>query len=338
MKAIGYQHCHRTDEDDILQDIQLNKPDVSGFDCLIEVRAISVNPVDTKIRSSAQPEPGEFRVLGWDATGVVRETGDQVTLFKPGDEVWYAGAVNRPGCNAEFQLVDERLIALKPQSLSFSEAAALPLTSLTAWEILFDRLQIEQHPEQQKRLLICGAAGGVGSIMIQLAAGLTTAQIIATASREATQKWVQQLGAHVILNHRNALSKELEKSGIPSVSHVASLNQTDLHFAEMIKMLQPQGKLALIDTPTQPLDILSMKQKSLSLHWEFMFTRSAFETADMMQQHHILSRVAELVDNGVIRTTMNQHFGTINAKNLIKAHRFIDTNTSIGKIVLEGFD
>ncbi len=337
MKAIGYQHCRTTQEDDILLNIQLDKPVATGRDCLIEVKAIAVNPVDTKIRSTAQPDKGEYRVLGWDATGVVKAIGDQVTAFKPGDKVWYAGAVNRPGCNAEFQLVDERLVALKPETLSFCEAAALPLTSLTAWEILFDRLQIHQQPEKQKSLLITGAAGGVGSIMIQLARGLTTAKVIATASREETEKWVRQLGAHVVLNHHKALSKELEKVGLASVTHVASLNQTDLHFAEIVKMLQPQGKLALIDTPVQALDLLSMKQKSLSLHWEFMFTRSAFETDDMIHQHHILSRVAELVDNGVIKSTMNQHFGSINAENLIKAHRFIETNTSIGKVVLEGF-
>ena len=337
MKAIGYQHCQPEQGIDILVDIELDKPVANGYDCLIEVKAVAVNPVDTKVRITAQPEEGEYKVLGWDACGIVTAVGEQVTRFKVGDEVWYAGAVNRPGCNAEYQLVDERLIALKPKSLSFGEAAALPLTSLTAWEILFDRLQLHQNPEQAKRLLITGAAGGVGSIMIQLACGLTSAQVIATASREETENWVKQLGAHFVLNHRNALSEELEKTGLTSVTHVASLNQTDQHFADMVKMLKPQGKLALIDTPSKPLDILSMKQKSLSLHWEFMFTRSVFETEDMIQQHKILSRVAELVDSGIIKSTMQQHFGTINASNLIKAHRFLETNTSIGKVVLEGF-
>ena len=337
MKAIGYQHCQPDQNKAILLDFELDKPVATRRDCLVEIKAIAVNPVDTKIRATAQPEEGDYKVLGWDACGIVTAVGEQVTRFKPGDEVWYAGAVNRPGCNAEYQLVDERIVALKPKSLSFSEAAALPLTSLTAWEILFDRLQLHQHPEQAKRLLITGAAGGVGSIMIQLACGLTSAQVIATASREETENWVKQLGAHFVLNHRNSLSEELEKTGLTSVTHVASLNQTDQHFTDLVKMLQPQGKLALIDSPTQPLDILSMKQKSLSLHWEFMFTRSVFETDDMIQQHHILSRVAELVDNGMIKSTMQQHFGTINASNLIKAHQFLETNTSIGKVVLEGF-
>lgn len=337
MKAVAYKKYQPGDAGNMLLDVELEKPVVNGRDCLIEVKAIAVNPVDTKIRSSAQPAEGEFKVLGWDAAGIIAEVGEQVTGFKPGDAVWYAGAVNRPGCNAEYQLVDERLISLKPQSLTFCEAAALPLTSLTAWEILFDRLQIHQHPEKSKQLLITGAAGGVGSVMIQLARGLTSANVIATASRQESEDWVRQLGAHFILNHRHTLTSELEKIGLSSVSHVASLNQTDTHFSDLVAMLEPQGKLALIDTPTLPLDILAMKQKSLSLHWEFMFTRSAFETDDMQQQQHILGRVAELVDNGVIKTTMQQHFGIINAKNLIKAHRFIETNTSIGKVVLEGF-
>lgn len=337
MKAVGYQYCQPEQQQEILMDIEMDKPVVSGRDCLIEIQAIAVNPVDTKIRTTVQPEKGQYGVLGWDASGIVSATGDKVSNFKVGDEVWYAGAVNRPGCNAEFQLVDERILALKPESFSFSDAAALPLTSLTAWEILFDRLQLQLQPEKARRLLITGAAGGVGSIMIQLAKTLTSAQIIATASRQETENWVRKLGAQVVLNHHHPLSQELENSGLSSVTHVASLNQTDMHFTEIVKMLQPQGKLALIDSPSKPLDILSMKQKSLSLHWEFMFTRSLFETDDMSHQHHILSRVAELVDQDLIRSTVQQHFGTINAENLIKAHRFIETNTSIGKVVLEGF-
>lgn len=337
MKAVAYQQCLAIDEPNSLLDVELEKPLAVGRDCLVEVRAIAVNPVDVKVRASAAPARGEYKVIGWDASGVVTAVGEQVTQFRPGDEVWYAGAVNRPGCNAEYQLVDERVMALKPQSLSFSEAAALPLTSLTAWEILFDRLQIHLQPELAKQLLITGAAGGVGSIMIQLARAITATRIIATASRPESEDWVRSLGAHYVLNHRHALAEQLESTGLISVSHVASLNQTDQHFADLVKMLKPQGRLALIDSPSQPLDILSMKQKSLSLHWEFMFTRAVFTTDDMIQQHHILSRVAELVDNGVIRSTLQQHYGVINAENLKKAHRFIETNSSIGKVVLEGF-
>ncbi len=337
MKAVGYDRILKSDDENVLLDIDVDQPSAAGNDCLVEIKAIAVNPVDIKIRTSKQPEAGEYGILGWDACGVVKEVGDQVNLFKPGDAVWYAGAVNRPGCNAEFQLIDQRLMAHKPQSLSFSEAAALPLTSLTAWEILFDRLQIHQDPSTDTCLLITGGAGGVGSIMIQLAKALTSAKVITTASRPETIEWVKSLGADVVLNHRHPLSQELAKHNIENVTHVASLNQTDQHFNELVKVLKPQGKLALIDSPAKPLDIVSMKQKSLSLHWEFMYTRSLFETEDMVKQHQILQRVAELVDAGRIRSTVKQHFGTINAANLRKAHQLLESNTSIGKIVLEGF-
>jgi len=213
----------------------------------------------------------------------------------------------------------------------------LPLTSLTAWELLYDRLKIHLEPESDQRLLITGGAGGVGSIMIQLARALSSLKVITTASRPETEVWVRSLGADEVLNHRHLLSDELADRGIENVSHVASLNQTDQHFPELIKMLKPQGKLALIDSPTKPLDINLMKQKSLSLHWEFMYTRSLFQTDDMIRQHQILSRVAELVDQGRIKTTMRQHYGNINAENLRRAHQLLETNTSIGKIVLEGF-
>lgn len=337
MKAVAYQQSLASDDPNALLDVSLDKPVATGRDCLVNIKAVAVNPVDIKIRTTTAPEPGQYKVLGWDACGIVSEVGEQVSLFKPGDEVWYAGAVNRPGCNAEFQLVDERLMALKPTSLPFADAVALPLTGLTAWEILFDRLRLHEDPHQQHRLLITGAAGGVGSIMLQLASVLTAARVFATASRPESETWVRTLGAHEVLNHRKALAEELVKAGYDHVSHVASLNQTDQHFDDLVKMLEPQGKLALIDTPQKPLDILSMKQKSLSLHWEFMYTRSLFETDDMIQQHHILSRIANLVDQGRIKSTVQQHFGKINAENLLRAHRFIETNTSIGKVVLEGF-
>lgn len=337
MKAVGFQHQRSIDDADYLIDIEQPCPSASGRDCLVEIMAIAVNPVDLKIRATNQPDADDYAILGWDACGKVVEVGEKVTLFKPGDEVWYAGAVNRPGCNAQFQRVDERLVALKPKNLSYSEAAALPLTSLTAWELLFDRLQLHLDPADDLCLLITGGAGGVGSIMIQLAKALSTATVITTASRPKTTDWVRSLGADEVLNHHNPLHEELGKTAINHVSHVASLNQTDQHFADLVKMLRPQGKLALIDTPAKPLDINLMKQKSLSLHWEFMYTRSMFETDDMIQQHHILSRVSALVEQGRIKSTLNQHFGTINAENLTRAHQLLATNTSIGKIVLEGF-
>ena len=317
-----------------LEDITLPVPAVEGHDLLVEVKAISVNPVDTKVRASfngASP-----RVLGWDAVGVVKSVGEAVSLFAPGDEIWYAGALDRAGSNSEFQRVDERVAALKPASLDNASAAALPLTAITAWELLFDRLGIEENGNEGDVLLIVGAAGGVGSILTQLARKLTKMTVIGTASRPESQKWVRDAGAHHVISHGLPLAEELARTGVKEVTHVASLNNTEQHFAEIIKVLAPQGKLALIDDP-QTLNALPLKAKSISLHWEFMFTRSMFETRDMIMQHRLLTRVAKLIDTGVIRTTLGEHLGTINAANLQKAHRKLETGRAVGKIVLEGF-
>ncbi len=338
MKAVAYQAEMPSDDLLALENVNLDTPAPGPRDCLIEVRAIAVNPVDIKIRRSVRPEPGEHKVLGWDASGVVVDVGAEVRGFAVGDEVWYAGQVNRPGCQAEFQLVDERILARKPESLNFAEAAALPLTSLTAWEILFDRLELQQAPHEEKRLLVTGAAGGVGSILLQLARRLTTARVIATASRDATRDWVRQMGAEWVLDHRNALSAELALTGFEAITHAASLTHSDTHFPELVKLLRPEGRLALIDSPSEPLDILSMKQKSLSLHWEFMFTRALFETERMERQGQILSRVAQLVDRGDLRSTMTRHMGRISAQNLGEAFAVLQSGKSFGKMVLEGFD
>jgi zinc-binding alcohol dehydrogenase family protein len=340
MKAIGFYQNLPVQQADSLQDIELPVPKAAGHDLLVEVKAVSVNPVDTKVRIGSAPTNGQAKVLGWDAAGVVTAIGDEVTHFKIGDEVWYAGSIARQGSNAEYQLVDERIVGRKPANLSFAEAAALPLTALTAWELLFDRLQVNTQ-DHQASILVVGAAGGVGSILIQLVKQLTKLTIIATASRPESRDWLLQLGAHHVLDHSapdadRGLPAQLQQLGLPLVDYVIGLNKTDQHFAAMIEMLKPQGKLALIDDPDM-IDVRLLKRKSLSLHWELMFTRSLFETADMIRQHEILNAVATMVEQGHIKSTVQQHLGNINAENLRKAHALIEQGRSVGKIVLEGF-
>ncbi|MCJ8168071.1 zinc-binding alcohol dehydrogenase family protein [Atopomonas sediminilitoris] len=336
MKAVAYYQSLPIDHADALQDITLPVPEVGAHDLLVAVRAISVNPVDTKIRANVAPESGQAKVLGWDVAGVVQQVGSAVSLFKPGDEVFYAGAINRAGANSELHVVDERIVGRKPASLSFAEAAALPLTAITAWELLFDRLKVAQGQAADGHLLIVGAGGGVGSILTQLARQLSGVQVIGTASRAETRDWVSALGAHAVIDHSQPLLAQLKAQGIEAVQRVASLTHTDQHVPQLVEVLAPQGQLALIDDPVQ-LDIRALKQKSLSLHWEFMYTRSLFGTADMIEQHHLLNRVAELIDAGTLRTTLGEHFGQINAANLRKAHALLESGKSRGKIVLEGF-
>lgn len=337
MKAVAYYQSLPIDHTDALQDVELPVPTPGTRDLLVEVRAISVNPVDTKIRRNVQPENGQAKVLGWDVAGVVKAVGSDVTLFQPGDEVFYAGALTRPGGNAELHLVDERIVGKRPRSLDFAKSAALPLTAITAWELLFDRLGIaEGKADQGQSLLIVGAAGGVGSILVQLARQLTGLTVIGTASRPETQAWVRELGAHHVIDHSQPLAAELKRIGLDSVTHVASLTQTDQHLEQLVEALAPQGKLALIDDPAG-LDVLKLKRKSISLHWEFMYTRSMFETADMIEQHRLLNRVSELIDTGVLKTTFGEHFGRIDAANLKRAHALLESGKAKGKIVLEGF-
>ncbi|EDM26888.1 alcohol dehydrogenase, zinc-containing [Lentisphaera araneosa HTCC2155] len=335
MKAVGYKSAGAIDRADALEDITLEVPQASGYDLLVEVKAISVNPVDYKIRQNRNPEEGHYAVIGWDASGIVKAVGDKVKLFKPGDRVWYAGDLTRQGSNAEFQLVDERIVGKMPNSQGFETAAALPLTTLTAWEMLFDRLQVEKD-NANKSILVIGAAGGVGSIMVQLIKQVTKLQLIATASRPDTVSWLEDLGVEKIINHCNKLSDEFESHDLTEVDYVVSLNRTDLHFPEIVKVIKPQGKFGLIDDPAE-LDIKELKAKSISLHWEFMYTRSMFQTDDMLEQHKILTQVAEMIDQGKLKTTLGEHFGTINAENLRRAHKLLESGKSKGKIVLEGF-
>ncbi|PTT66437.1 zinc-binding alcohol dehydrogenase family protein [Stenotrophomonas sp. HMWF003] len=335
MKAVAYtEHGLPISDPRALQDITLPIPQPGPRDLRVAVRAISVNPVDTKVRNGvAVTEP---RVLGWDAVGIVDAVGDEVTLFQPGDAVFYAGAIGRPGSNAEYQLVDERIVGHKPGSLDDAAAAALPLTAITAWELLFDRLRIAEGGGEGQTLLVVGAAGGVGSILVQLARQLTRLTVIGTASRPDTQDWVYGLGAHHVIDHSQPLTDGLQRLGIAEVSHVASLTHTDQHYDQIVAALAPQGQLALIDDPGQ-LDVMALKRKSLSLHWESMFTRSSFNTPDLERQHALLERVAALVDAGVLRTTLGEHYGRINAANLRQAHALIESHRARGKLVLEGF-
>jgi len=341
MKAIGYQKSLEIIHQDSLIDIELPTHKPAGRDLLVKIDAISVNPVDTKIRMRVQPEEGDYKVLGWDAVGEVIEVGEQAQFYKKGDKVFYAGALTRPGTNSEYHLVDERIVGRKPKTVSNAEAASLPLTAITAWEMLFDRLGLERVTTHEKtgdeRILVVGAAGGVGSIMVQLAAQLTNAVVIGTASRPESQQWVKELGADYVIDHRKPLSAELKRIGLDSVTHVASLNATDQHYDDIVESLAPQGKFGLIDDPQLPLDIKKLKMKSISLHWEFMYTRSMFNTDDIEKQRDLLNSIAELIDGGRIKTTLGEHYGLINAENLKRAHANIESGKAIGKVVLEGF-
>lgn len=336
MKAIAYYQNLSIDQPEALLDVELPAPQPGPRDLLVEVRAISVNPVDTKIRRNVPPESGQAKVLGWDVAGVVAAVGAEVKQFRPGDRVFYAGAIDRAGANSELHVVDERIVGRMPGALDFARAAALPLTAITAWELLFERLQVREGQGDGQSLLVIGAAGGVGSILVQLARQLTGLTVIGTASRGETQDWVRELGAHHVVDHSQPLLPQLRALGIEQVSLVASLTHTDQHLDQLVEALAPQGKLALIDDPAQ-LDVVKLKRKSLSLHWEFMYTRSLFQTADMIEQHRLLNRVSQLIDDGVLRTTLGEHFGRINAANLRRAHALLESGKARGKIVLEGF-
>ena len=306
MKAVGYYRSLPIESAEALVDLDLPAPIPGPRDLQVRVEAVSVNPVDIKMRARATPPAGEARILGWDAAGIVEAVGAEVALFKPGDAVFYAGALDRPGSNSALHLVDERIVGRKPASLSFAEAAALPLTAITAWELLFDRLGIPYGVKTQEgALLIINGAGGVGSILIQLARRLTGLTVIATASRPETIEWAQAMGAHHVIDHRKPLDAELKAIGIPQVHYVASLSNTEDHLKAIAEALAPQGKLALIDDPAV-LDIVPFKRKSISVHWEFMFTRPLFGTTDMAAQHRLLDEVAALVDAGVLRTTLKR--------------------------------
>ena len=333
MKAISYIDGMDHGFQNPLVDIEKAMPSLKDRDLLVRIKAISVNPVDTKVRRNPVAV-GNTRILGWDAVGEIVEVGSGVQHFKVGDQVWYAGDLTRDGSNAEYQAVDERIVSLKPQSLSDAEAAALPLTAITAWEMLFDRFNVDL--EKFDNILVIGGAGGVGSIAIQLLKAKTNLKVIATASREETKAWVKSLGADYVIDHTEDLNTQIKALGLDAPRYIFSTNQTETYLPQISKLIAPQGKFGLIDDP-KSLDIGEFKSKSVSVHWEFMFTRSMFNTTDIEQQSQLLHQVAELVDNHRIKTTLNQTLGKINAKNLKLAHELIETGRAKGKIVLEGF-
>jgi zinc-binding alcohol dehydrogenase family protein len=340
MKAIAFTRPLPLEAQDSLVELELPQPEFGLQDLLVNVRAVSVNPVDTKVRGarhqgSASDNTGKPRVLGWDAAGVVVGKGAAVTGFDVGDEVYYAGALNRPGSNAEYQAVDERLVGRKPKSIGFAEAAALPLTSITAWELLFDRFGIREG-ESGGSLLVSGAAGGVGSILVQLARRLTGLTVVATASRPETVDWAKEMGAHSVIDHTKPMAAQIDALRLAPVKYVASLTATARNFAQLVEVLAPQGKLGLIDDP-ETLDVVPLKRKAASLHWEFMFARSLWQTPDMAEQGRLLTRVAELVDGGELRSTQTQTFSPINVENLRKAHALAESGKAIGKVTLSGF-
>lgn len=337
MKAVAYNATGPIDREDALQDITLETPTAQGRDLLVRINAVSVNPVDTKVRVRQQPEPGGWGVLGYDAAGVVEALGPEVRNFKPGDAVFYAGALDRPGTNSEFHLVDERIVGRKPESLSDAEAAALPLTAITAWEMLFDRLDVRRPTAQGgDTILVIGGAGGVGSITIQLLRALTDLTVIATASRAETQDWVRACGAHHVIDHRQPLAPQVEALGLGAPGFVFSTTQTDAHYNDIVELIAPQGRFGLIDDPAE-LSAMPLKRKAVSLHWELMFTRSLFATPDMEEQGKLLNEVAALVDADKIRSTVTEVAGNIDAATLRSVHAQIESGSARGKIVLEGF-
>jgi len=338
MKAVGLKHYLPSDNPNAFLDVTLDKPEPDGRDVLVAVKAVAVNPVDTKVRRSkgSDVEENPPRILGWDASGIVDAVGPDVTLFKPGDAVWYAGDITRSGCNAEYHLVDERIVGPKPETLDFAQAAALPLTSITAYEAFFDRLEIDRDGGNAgETLLIVAGSGGVGSIGIQLAkrAGL---KVIASASRPETISWVKELGADHVINHREPMVEQVRALGFKFVDHIAVFNDMS-HWDTFVELVRPQGRIVSIDQTDLPMEMAGMKTKAASLHWEFMFARAMFETPDMIEQHRLLAHVAKEVDAGHIRTTVTDVLSPINAENLRKAHALIESGTAKGKIVLEGF-
>ena len=336
MKAIGYRQNLPVDQPHALEDLELPAPQPGPRDLLVRVKAVSVNPVDTKVRRNRAPQAGRPEVLGWDAVGIVEGIGADVQGFRPGDRVFYAGSIMRPGANSELHVVDERIAAKAPASLEDAQAAALPLTAITAWELLFDRLRVPRGGGAGQSLLVVGGAGGVGSILIQLARQLTQLKVIATASRPETRAWCLELGAHAVVDHAQPLAQALEDGGHGQVDFVAALTQTGQHYEQIVQSLKPQGALAVIDD-MPVLDAMKLKTKAISLHWELMFTRSMFGTPDMDEQGKLLAEVARLVDAKRLRTTAGAHYGIINAANLLRAHAFIESGKAQGKVVLEGF-
>jgi NADPH2:quinone reductase len=337
MNAIGFREHKPAHDPQAFERFTTARPVASGRDLLVKVEAISVNPVDTKVRRSVQQVLDQPRIIGWDVAGIVDSAGSDATLFKPGDAVYFAGDITRPGGNAEYVLVDERIVGRKPATLDFAQAASLPLTTITAYEALFDRLGMNiQDTERAATLLIIGGAGGVGSIAIQLAklAGL---KVIATASRTESMAWVKELGADHVIDHRKALRPQLEAVGLDHVDYLANFSSTDEYWEQITDVLRPEGRFVTIVENSGPLPQERLKAKSLTHAWEMMFTRSMFKTAGMIRQHELLNQVADWIDAGRIRHAMTTSLTPISVDNLRKAHAQLESGTSIGKLVLHGW-
>ena len=341
MKAIGFYQFLPVEDPASLVEVEVPTPEPGARDLLVRVKAVSVNPVDVKVRSRQKTVETEPRIIGWDAAGVVESIGRDVSLFKAGDEVYYAGDITRPGCNSQFHLVDERIVGRKPGSLSFEQAAAMPLTTITAWEALFDRLGVEKagHSKQERRsVLIIGGAGGVGSIAIQLAKKVAGCRVIATASRDESAGWCRKLGADDIINHHEPFAEEFKRIGADEVDYILCFNSTEKHIRNMADVIKPQGKICtIVETKdSQPVNISIFQGKSVGFMWELMFTRSMFKTPDMQAQHDLLNEAGRMLDAGLLKTTMTENYGPLTAENLRRAHGKIETGSMIGKLVLSG--
>jgi len=336
MKAIGFKKSLPIDEAESFIEFEKEIPQPTGHDILVKIEAISVNPVDYKIRQGAAKDQtlDEAKIIGWDAIGTVISVGEQASIFKAGDKVFYAGDITKPGTNQEYQLVDERIVGFAPKKISIEEAAAMPLTSLTAYEILFDRLRLSREKDAGKSVLIIGGAGGVGSVAIQLAKNVLGLNVIATASRPNTIKWCKNLGADFVVNHKD-LIQEVKNVGLETVDFILDFVDVNQYWDAFVQLIKPQGKIGSISDPTEAVNLRQLKGKSVSFHWELMFTRSMFQTEDMIRQHEILNEIARLLDEGLLQSTLNTTITGFSADNLKEAHRLLETNETIGKVVIK---
>ncbi|MCQ0110688.1 zinc-binding alcohol dehydrogenase family protein [Zhouia amylolytica] len=336
MKAIGFKTSLAIKEKDSFIAFETQKPVPKGKDILVKIAAVSVNPVDYKVRQNSAKDTvlNTPKIIGWDAVGTVEAVGNEVTLFKTGDQVFYAGDITRPGSNAEYQLVDERIVGRRPEGLTPEEAAAMPLTSLTAWEILFDRMRISAEKDKGKSILMIGGAGGVGSIAIQLAKKIAGLNVIVTASRPETTEWCKEMGADVVVNHKDLLN-QMKEAGYPQVDFILDFVNTNSYWDKMVELIKPQGHIASITGSADPVVLNDLKTKSVSFSWEFMFTRPMFQTEDMIAQHHILNKVAALLENGTLKSTLTNTLNGLTIENLKDAHALLESGKAIGKTVIK---
>ncbi len=335
MKAIGFRTSLDIKEENSFMEFELVKPIAKAKDLLIKIKAIAVNPVDYKIRKNSAKDTvlENPKIIGWDAVGIIEEIGNEVSLFKVGDEVFYAGDITKQGCNAEYQIIDERIVGKKPKNFSYEEIAAMPLTSLTAWEILFDRMRISKDKDAGKSILIIGGAGGVGSIAIQLAKQVAGLKVVATASRPETKEWCMNFGADVVINHGD-LVEEAKKAGYASFDFIVDFVDLNTYWDIIVELIKPQGHIASISGSDEPIALNKLKAKSVSFSWEFMYTRPMFNTEDMIEQHYILTKISELMDKGVVKTTVNTVLKGLSVESLKEAHSQLESGKTIGKIAI----